>query len=1076
MKNTMIKISLLVLLVTLFLSPTAEAADLMNCKVTNGDNPTYAESEAGDAFAESLHEYLRSFNSTTTRYRYCRESITFSTSQIDIKQPIVLKQGDTMAFVMGNEDGDETEFIVDAFTGDSDGDGTDDADMPIITIDGSSGLKDVTIRNINISKSSDNHGAVIRCVNGATNVTLENVYFGNGQIHANEIDGCADFKVLNPNIPTMSSEIDGPFFQVTGNSDNFTFTGGGTTDAAASGDYNIIEAQGTLISIDNSDNYSISGLTASFADGAKTGPAIAISGSKGELDNIVLQDVTGDGIKLEDMEDGDQTSVGSLELYATSSNSGTGITLNNVNKLSLGAGTVVQYFNDGILIAGASANNTLSGIYATDNDQYGVHILETGDGSPELNTITGNSTIINNVVCGVYIASGLGNTVKDNNLYNNDYCGVNGTGFVQTLDDDDITVIARGTSEVMLDLNRDALSSQIERIEFHRILSSYSSDTTAPQTANMPAPTSSSTARTKKINTVLPVTNIKIKNGVSQSSWSGALWHSAVASLVRVFDTVAVVTGLYIEEALAYTYENSFLVNESIGSLPHDNIATGTDGYFFAMVYDSQDNVIGVWHGVAHTDSSESFDSSLPAGCYQDSYAGEDAQYRVYDAETDSDGDGLKDFEEDDNLNCEQDGNETTSADDYDTDNDGLDDGTEINSSHTAPNDPDSDNDSLYDGIENPNGDAVVDDGETDPNDADSDDDGLPDGVEIAQGTDPRAADSDGDGEDDDDDECPLAGADVECYYDNCAPGVIPAVPTDEDGDGIYSYLEDKDLDCQRDSDETDTNDNDTDGDGIQDGYENYDHDGVIGTEDGETDPLSDDSDADGITDGKEDTNGNGQFELSLYETDPLATDSDGDGIADGEEDYDYDGEVDKGETAPYLADTDGDNVDDGTDYCPWNMDQNCVVKYCTTSGIISGFENTDTDGDDLTDVEEDSNGDCQYSPSEKESSPLLSDTDGDGLTDDKEACFETNPSAADTDGDGKNDYDEVSNSLDQCTVLYQSSDTDPNYAQQFGGCGLVKNHATNGGNLPIIFMALVLALLAGARFSMTILKGKTYG
>ncbi|MEZ4632502.1 MAG: hypothetical protein R2880_17620 [Deinococcales bacterium] len=72
-----------------------------------------------------------------------------------------------------------------------------------------------------------------------------------------------------------------------------------------------------------------------------------------------------------------------------------------------------------------------------------------------------------------------------------------------------------------------------------------------------------------------------------------------------------------------------------------------------------------------------------------------------------------------------------TDPKDPDSDDDGLNDGDEVNTHHTDPNDADSDDDGLSDSDEvNVHG--------TDPNDADSDNDGVLDGDEVANGTDPN--------------------------------------------------------------------------------------------------------------------------------------------------------------------------------------------------------------------------------------------------------------------------------------------------------------------------------------------------
>jgi len=87
----------------------------------------------------------------------------------------------------------------------------------------------------------------------------------------------------------------------------------------------------------------------------------------------------------------------------------------------------------------------------------------------------------------------------------------------------------------------------------------------------------------------------------------------------------------------------------------------------------------------------------------------------------DSDGDGLSDDDEN---------SRGTDPNDPDSDNDGLDDGEEVNEYGTNPLDEDTDDDALNDGEE-------VNDYRTNPLDEDTDGDGVDDGTEVAQGTDP---------------------------------------------------------------------------------------------------------------------------------------------------------------------------------------------------------------------------------------------------------------------------------------------------------------------------------------------------
>lgn len=96
------------------------------------------------------------------------------------------------------------------------------------------------------------------------------------------------------------------------------------------------------------------------------------------------------------------------------------------------------------------------------------------------------------------------------------------------------------------------------------------------------------------------------------------------------------------------------------------------------------------------------------------------------DALLDEDSDGLNNLEE---------YRKGTVPDDADSDDDGLDDGPEVNTHMTNPLSEDSDGDGLTDGTEiNTTG--------TSPLLADSDEDGIPDGPEIAGGLDPLVADA----------------------------------------------------------------------------------------------------------------------------------------------------------------------------------------------------------------------------------------------------------------------------------------------------------------------------------------------
>lgn len=106
--------------------------------------------------------------------------------------------------------------------------------------------------------------------------------------------------------------------------------------------------------------------------------------------------------------------------------------------------------------------------------------------------------------------------------------------------------------------------------------------------------------------------------------------------------------------------------------------------------------------------------------------------------QTDSDGDGLSDISESE-LG--------TDPYNYDTDNDGLSDGAEVNTHRTNPLSPDTDSGGILDGEEVSRGlDPLDPSDDVDPLEVDSDSDGLTDVVEAGLGTNPNNPDTDEDG------------------------------------------------------------------------------------------------------------------------------------------------------------------------------------------------------------------------------------------------------------------------------------------------------------------------------------------
>ena len=209
----------------------------------------------------------------------------------------------------------------------------------------------------------------------------------------------------------------------------------------------------------------------------------------------------------------------------------------------------------------------------------------------------------------------------------------------------------------------------------------------------------------------------------------------------------------------------------------------------------------------------------------------------------------------------------------------------------------------------------------------------------------------------------------------------------DSDGDGI--------SDEQEEENGTDPNNPDTDGDGLSDSDEI-----MTGT-----DPTNADSDGDGINDGDE---------VTGYGTDPNNADSDGDGLSDGDE-------VNTHGTDPNDSDTDDDGLSDaeevnnGGDPTDPDMDNDGLLDG-EEAASCTDMNNPNTDGDGLPDGIEarsqqtpNTTGCAPSDPCVADAGPqTCSDSDGDGLTDTEEDALGTDPNSADSDGDGVDDGQEV--------------------------------------------------------------------
>ena len=414
----------------------------------------------------------------------------------------------------------------------------------------------------------------------------------------------------------------------------------------------------------------------------------------------------------------------------------------------------------------------------------------------------------------------------------------------------------------------------------------------------------------------------------------------------------------------------------------------------------------------------------------------------------------------------------------------------------------DADGDSILDVDEDLDGDGVLSNDDTDgdgtPNYLDADDDGdhVDTICEVIFGVDPLVPDVDGDGRLDGDewfnwlvldlvqtqglpltvaqyadDDGTLSGLVCLDAWDRDSDGLINALDTDEDGDGLLA--EDAgDVDCDpatllpvgdgipnyldRDSDGHGADDAtegaaDTDGDGLMDALDCESSGCVEGV----------DTDLDGVDDCTEQADCP-LFPISACAADP---DVDRDGVIDGQE-------VGSGATP---ADTDGDGIadwldpDDDGDSVSTAVENGIVcdpasplgASYLTgaaywiflcddSAGESQGFDfggdaaalrpDTDADGvpdfrdgdddDDGIPTSEEAGGDMDgdgiddgHDPDDEDGP--FGDADGDGLTNQTEALYGTDPHDPDTDGDGLSDGEEGRADPD-CDDIIAALDDDP--------------------------------------------------
>ena len=306
-----------------------------------------------------------------------------------------------------------------------------------------------------------------------------------------------------------------------------------------------------------------------------------------------------------------------------------------------------------------------------------------------------------------------------------------------------------------------------------------------------------------------------------------------------------------------------------------------------------------------------------------------------------------------------------TSARSDDSDGDGIKDFDEANSD----SDGDGINDALESMLEDSDHDGVVDQFDSDNSNPtnDSDEDGVSNQHEILAGTNPLDSyDTPDVTHDRDNDNLPNGIDPNDNNMDSDGDGILDGADADVNGDGINDNGIDSDNDGINDSSDADVdgdgivdNGADNDGDGVNDEYDlDDDNDGLLDSNDFNS--INPDSDGDGILDGVDaDVNGDG--------INDNGSDSDGDGITNrADADVDGDGVIDNG------ADNDGDGVND-----EYDLDDD-------NDGIVDTQERAlDSDGDGIDDSLEsniiDSDGDGVTNQLDSEDSNPNNDSDGDG-------------------------------------------------------------------------------------------------